>query len=371
MKTNLTITVISILIFNAISLNSFCQTKAELKKQLGVYKAKNEQLEKQLQETNSDKETIKTKLDRISNIDVDDVITPEEQPKEISIGESGWRIELNGNKYKSDLIGQLGTIWMLDNNNQIQPQGAVSLSDYSIEPNLINPDKDILYKKFISKGTKLEGSGSATFASITADISNEQFSQFTINIEGTSLIKPKLIDLKKIALEAKDVFDFANNKGVFICTGMHIIRYHSRIYSKSEGSTKITSPVVSIGGNFYAESNEESSEYLVVRQLTQLNKQSTIDTLQLIQQVTILTTAKTSDADLQKMSKKISPEELLFYFLKRQPTSEEIINYQNNPNDFLSKIGKLDSLNINEKTLLEMNAKKLIKVPVEVKSVDK
>jgi hypothetical protein len=346
------------------------QSKKELRKQIATLTTQKDKLEAEIDGTKAEKESLKTKLDRISNIQVDDVITPAEQPKDVVIGESGWRVELNGSKYKSDLIGQLGTVWILDINNQLQPQGAISLTDYKIEPIIINPDKEIIYKTFISKGTKLEGAGGAPFASITAGLTNEQFSNFTINIEGTSLIKPKIPDLKKIAQEANDIFTIAGNKGVFICTGMHVIRYHSRIYSKSEGNAKITSPMINIGGNFFGESNEESSEYLVIRQITQLIKQSSGDTLQVISKIREVANSDQSSLSVSTEAKKYSPEELLMYFLNRQPSTEEIIQYQNDSKAFLTKLGKLDGLNVNEKNLLETTNKKLVKLPKELTTKD-
>jgi hypothetical protein len=326
------------------------------------------ELTEKVNSTSKENETLKTKLNRISSIEIDDVITPEEQPKDVVVGESGWRVELNGNKYKSDLIGQLGTVWILDTNSQLQPQGAISLSEYKIDPDLINEEKDVIYKKFISKGTNLEGSGKAPFVSLQASMSSDQFSQFTINIDGTSLIKPKLSDLKKIAKEASDLFS-NSNKGVYICTGMHVVRYHSRIFSKSEGEAKIASPVVNIGGNFYGESSEELTDYLVIRQLTQLNKPSNNTPAITTQQLNSLTTSNSTNSQLKLKASKLSPEELLTYFLKRQPTLDEILKYQSSPQEFLKKSGNLDKLNTKEKLLLQFNSEKLKKLPNEIKSI--
>jgi hypothetical protein len=356
-----TVYTLSFLLFFFTCIDGFSQSKKKLRKQI-------QELTEKINNSSEENETLKTKLNRISNIEIDDVITPEEQPKDVIVGESGWRVELNGNKYKSDLIGQLGTVWILDTNSQLQPQGAISLSEYGIDPNLINEEKDVIYKKFISKGTNLEGSGNASFVSLQASISNDQFSQFTINIDGTSLIKPKLSDLKKIAKEASDLFSNANN-GVYICTGMHVVRYHSRIFSKSEGNAKIASPVVNIGGNFYGESNEELTDYLVIRQLTQLNKPSNnsseITTLQLKN----ITSNNSSDTQLKLKASKLSPEELLTYFLKRQPTIDEILKYQSSPEEFLEKSGNFNNLNSKEKMLLKFNSEKLKRLPNEIKSM--
>lgn len=346
------------------------QSRAELKKQVAALTTKNNQLDGEIKSTKTEKENLKTQIDRIANIKVDDVITPEEQPNDVVIGESGWRVELNGNKYKSDLIGQLGTVWILDSNNQLQPQGAISLSEYKIDPVIINPDKDILYKKFVSKGTTMQGDGGVPFAKITAGLTADQFSNFTINIEGTSLIKPKLADLKKIATEAADVFAIAGNKGVLVCTGMHVIRYHSRIFSKSQGNAAITSPVINVNGSFFGESNEESSEYLVVRQLTQLIKQSNNDTTQVISKIKTVVEGNQSALATQTEAKKYSPGELLMYFINRQPTAQELAEYQDNPKDFLTKIGKFPVLTGNEKAMFETTNMKIIKVPEKVTSKD-
>ncbi len=352
--------VIAIVVLN-LNLTS-CQSKKQLKREIKT-------LRSELSLISSDKDSLKKKLDRISKVKVDDVITPDEQPNNVVIGESGWRVELNGNKYKSDLIGQLGTIWVLDDNSQLKPQGAISLAKYKMEANILNPDKDVLYKKFISKETKMEGTGSLAFASITAKLSQEQFSQFSINIEGTSQIKPKLDDLKKISNEANHLFSIHNNKGVFICTGMHVIRYNSRLFSKSTNGGQITTPMVNIGGEFYGESNEETNEFLVVRQLTQLHKQVNRSMEAVRYEIDNLKNIKLTPSELELKAKSFTPDDLLTYYINRQPSSDELLEFQESPKDFLRQIGKFELLSNEEKLFVMANARQLIELPTEVKSV--
>ena len=84
-------------------------------------------LESQLDSANGEKASLSRKLKRIAPIDVDAVITPDEvNDTKLGIGESGWRLELNGLKYKSDLIGQLGTIWITNNAKQLLPQQLIT-----------------------------------------------------------------------------------------------------------------------------------------------------------------------------------------------------------------------------------------------------
>lgn len=309
-----------------ISIWTFSQTKRELK-------AKIVELEKQVSINKQDKDNLKTRLDRISSTEIDKVITADKLPKDIVIGESGWRVELNGSKYKSDLIGQLGTIWIVDEKGLLQPQGTILLSDYKIDPILTNPNKDILYKSFVSKGTKFEGDGGILFVKLQASMKEDQYSRFTINIEGTSLIKPQFIDLEKIALLAKNLFDIKGNKGVYICTGMHVIKYRSEIYSRNEGDGKITTPVINIGGQFYTESSEENSEYFVARQLTQLNKQIPKTSTSIAAALNIANS--TSIIALEAEAKKYSPEQLLSVIINSTPTFDQIVEFQDNPQKFI------------------------------------
>jgi hypothetical protein len=351
-----------------INVCSYGQSKKELKAQIAKLTSEKMQAELQVQDVKKEKETIKTRLERISNIEIDDVITPEEQPKDIKIGEEGWRVDLNGTKYKSDILGQLGTIWILDSANQLKPQGAILLTDYKIEPTVISKENDVLYKKFISKGTTLQGDGGAPFAKITAGLKMDQFSDFSISIDGTSQIKPKFTDLRKIAKEINELFDLTNSKGVFLCTGMHVVRYYARIYSKSEGDGKITSPVVNIGGSFYAENNEESKEYFVARQLTQIFRASNKDTTRLIADIQTLIANQNNNL-IQTNSKQYSPQEILTFFLKRQPTSDEILGFQNNAEDFIQKLNLEHVISDKEKILLKTADLKITDIPNKVKSI--
>ncbi|WP_346239622.1 hypothetical protein ABDK00_018155 [Niabella insulamsoli] len=356
------------IIFTLFGLCSYGQSKKELKAQIAKLTSEKTQAEQEVLNEKKEKETIKTRLNRISNIEIDEVITPEEQPKEIKIGEEGWRVDLNGTKYKSDILGQLGTIWILDSTNQLKPQGAILLSDYKIEPTLISKEKDVLYKKFISKGTTLQGDGGAPFAKITAGLTMDQFSDFSISIDGTSQIKPKFSDLRKIGKEINELFDLTNAKGIFLCTGMHVVQYYARIYSKSEGDGKITSPVVNIGGSFYAENNEESKEYFVARQLTQIFRASNKDTTKLIADIQSLIT-NSSNAQVQANANQYSPQEILTFFLKRQPTTDEILSFQNNPTEFMGKLDLGHTITGKEKLLLNTADLKITDVPNQIKSI--
>jgi hypothetical protein len=304
-------------------------------------------------------------------VDIDDVITPEEQPKDVVVGESGWRIELNGLKYKNDLIGQLGTLWILDTNGQIQPQGGFTLSEFDIEPRLISQDKEVIYKKFISKGTSMQGDGGASFVNITADLSRDQFSNFTINIEGTSQIIPDYDDLPSMANKIRHLFDVPNQKGIYVCTGMHVVKYHSVIFSKSEGEAKITSPVVNIGGEFYAESSEESSEYLVVRQLSRLYKPSKIKEEKIEKRLKAISNS-TDTTKVAAKSEQFIPQEILKFLLKREPTFDEITAFESNPENFIeASIFQPDSMSIGNKIILESAKKQIISLPLELKSLEK
>ncbi len=365
-KSFLTFLVLSILICN----NTFGQSKSELKKQIEELKKQVTQKDEEKEEIEKEKETVKTRLDRISETEVDKVITADKLPQSIVIGDAGWRIELNALKYKSDLIGQLGTIWVMDSTNLLQPQGAILLSDYKIDPILTNAEKDVIYKSFVSKGTKLEGDGGAPFAKLAATIQNNQYSRFTISLEGTSNIKIQMPDLQKIGLLANQLFDMKGIKGVYICTGMHVVKYHSSKYSKSDGIAKITSPVVNIGGEFYAESSEENTEFFVARQLTQLNRQANKPMPAINNELTTLTTTK-SETQINVESKKYSPEQILTFLLERKPTFDELIEFQSEPDRFFAKIKSTKEISDKENLLFENAKLKLNDLPKEVKSVDK
>ncbi len=362
-------TILFILGLSFLTVSSFSQTKKELKKQVDKLKTEKNELQSKVDNLGKEKESLSTKLNRISNIDIDDVITPEEQPKDIIVGESGWRIELNGLKYKNDLIGQLGTIWLLDTNGQIQPQGGFTLSDFDIEPRLISQDKEVIYKKFISKGTSMQGDGGASFANITAELSKDQFSNFTINIEGTSQIIPDYDDLPSMAQKVKHLYNVPNQKGIFVCTGMHVVKYHSVIFSKSDGEAKITSPVVNIGGDFYAESSEESSEYLVVRQLSRLYEPPKLKEEKVEKKLEAISKSTDTEKVIAK-SEKFTPQQILKFLLKREPTFEEVTAFESDPQQFIesSKI-KVDSMSIGEKIILESAKEQIISLPQELESV--
>lgn len=344
---------------------SMAQSKKELRKQIEQLKNEKATTELQVKTERTEKETIKAQIDRISNIEIDEVITPDEQPAGVKIGEEGWRVDLNGTKYKSDILGQLGTIWVLDSNNQLQPQGAISLSDYKIDPTMISESNDILYKKFISKGTTLQGDGGASFVQLTADMKNDQFSSFTISIDGTSLIKPKPSDIQAITKEVNHLFNIPNSKGVFICTGMHVVRYYARIFSRSDVTGKITSPVVNIGGSFYAESNEESKQFFVARQVTQLFLGLNKTTSQIIQEITNLLNQPV--LIIKSATKNYSPNDLLTYLLKRQPTNEEIVGYQGDPEKFIKNNELV--LTDKEKILLQGVNNKITELPKMLNSM--
>lgn len=355
-KSIFSLSIFSIVVFNI----GFGQSKEELRQQIATLKQEKTVLSTALDNTKDEKDGLKLKLDRISEIKIDDSISPGEQPTDVVAGESGWRVELNSGKYKADLIGQLGTIWIGDENGQIQPQGGVILSKYDIEPVLINPDKEVVYKKFISKNTQFSGDGGAAFVKIKGSLNGDSYSSFTISVEGTSIIKPEYATLKIIAGEVNDLFSQGGVKGVFVCTGMHVVRYHSSQFTKSDGDGKISSPVINIDGNFFAESGEELTEYLVVRQLTQLFKPSTTTTTQLI----TLTTGNGSQFAIETEVQKFSPQQILFMLLKREPTFEEITGFQNNPQEFFDKY--FQNISSKEKIVFDKTVEKITELPKEV-----
>jgi hypothetical protein len=365
-KSILTFLVLSILTCNY----TYGQSKSELKKQIEDLKKQVTQKDKEKEAIEKEKETVKNRLDRISETEIDKVISADKLPQSIVIGDAGWRIELNALKYKSDFIGQLGTIWVMDSTNLLQPQGAILLSDYKIDPILTNSEKDVIYKSFVSKGTKVEGDGGTPFAKLAATIQNNQYSRFTISLEGTSNIKIQMPDLQKISLLANQLFDMKGIKGVYICTGMHVVKYHSTKYSKSDGIAKITSPVVNIGGEFYAESSEENTEYFVARQLTQLNKQANKPITTINNELTTLTTTK-SETQINIESKKYSPEQILTFLLGRKPTFDELVEFQSEPDKFFDKVKSTKEISDKENLLFENAKLKLNDLPNEIKSIDK
>lgn len=341
------------------------QSKKELKEQV-------KKLQEELTESNREKENVKKTLKRIAPVEVDDVITPDEQPNEIVIGESGWRLELNGTKYKNDLLGQLGTIWIMDSNNQLQPQGAFALSkDYQIDPILINPEKEEIYRKFISGGTRMAGEGGYLFVNLTARMSDSNYAYFGITVAGTSLIKPKFADLRKMAKEVEDLFQptFFEGKipNVYVCTGMHIIKYQMRQYGGTGITGTVTSPIVNINGSYYAESSEEGTEYLVVRQLTKLSKPSQKDTVNMIVNLDNIIHKSSGALSLNKLLA-ISSEEILFYILKREPTFDEIVSFQTVPSEFLKDINKYATLSNKEMTVILNIQEQSQEIPIRITS---
>lgn len=361
------------LLITALLVSNIClgQSKDELKKQIADLTSQKATVESQLQNERKDKETIKAQIERIAPIEIDKIITEEEQqPKSKIIGDAGWRVDLNGSKYKSDILGQLGTIWVKDAAGQLQPQGAISLSEYKIDPLLISSDDDdVIYKKFISKGTQAQGDGGAPFAKLAAGINTDQFAELSITVDGTSLVKPQFPQLRKMALELNDLFSGANPNKVFLCTGMHVMRYHSRIFSKTEANAKITSPVVNIGGSFFAENNEEANEFFVARQLTEIFKPSNRNSTALKADLQTLITQ--SDATITASAKNYSPEEILSFILGRIPTNEEIVEFQFNPDTFLVKIETTKSLSEKEKILYKAASLKVTPLADKLILLDK
>ena len=364
-KKTISILIISILVSNSV----LGQSKKELKKQIDTLKEQIAKKDSEKEAIEKEKETVKKRLEIIAETEVDKVITSDKLPSNIVIGDAGWRIEMNALKYKSDLIGQLGTIWIMDSTNLLQPQGAIILSDYQIDPNLTNSEKDVIYKSFVSKGTRIEGDGGTPFAKLSASIQSNQYSRFIISLEGTSGIKVKIGDLQKIALLANNLFDMKGIKGVYIVTGMHVVKYHSSKYSKSDGIAKITSPVVNIGGEFYAESSEENTEYFVARQLTQLNKQVNKTTITINNELTSLTN-QSSESLIKSSSAKYSPEQILTFLLSRKPTFDELVEFQSEPEKFLNLIQSSREFNNKELILFENAKLKIRDLPNEIKSID-
>lgn len=362
--------IISILTLSIIVSNSVLgQSKGELKKQIETLKQQIATKDSEKVAIEKEKETIKKQLERIAETEVDKVVTADKLPGNVVIGDAGWRIELNALKYKSDLIGQLGTIWVMDSTNLLQPQGSIILSDYKIDPNLTNAEKDVIYKSFVSKGTRVEGDGGVPFAKLSASIQSNQYSRFTISLEGTSGIKVQIGDLQKIALLANTLFDMKGIKGVYMCTGMHVVKYHSSKYSKSDWNAKITSPVVNIGGDFYAESSEENTEYFVARQLTQLNKQINKTTATINNELTSLTN-QSSESLIKSSSLKYSPEQILTFLLNRKPTFDELVEFQSEPEKILHIIQSSREMNNKDLILFENAKLKISNLPNEIKSVD-
>jgi len=149
---------------------------------------------------------------------------------------------------------------------------------------------------------------------------------------------------------------------------MHVVKYHSAKYLKSDGIARITSPVVNIGGEFYAESTEENTEYFVARQLTQLNKPvNKTPTVVNNELNTLLNTS--TETNIISQSKKYSPEQILNFILKREPTFEEVIEFQNNPDKFLSEVPKTFEFSNKEILLIENAKLKLNDLPNEIKSI--
>jgi len=354
-------------------ISSIClgQSKAELKQQIANLTSQKATVESQLQTERKDKETVKAQLERIAPVEVDNIITEEEQqPKSKIIGDAGWRIDLNGSKYKSDILGQLGTIWVKDASGQLQPQGAISLSEYKIDPSIISDDNDdIIYKKFISKGTQAQGDGGTPFAKLAAGITTDQFSELSISVDGTSLIKPQFAQLRKMATDLADLFSGANPNKVFLCTGMHVIRYHSRIFSKTDATAKITSPVINIGGTFFAQNNEEANEFFVARQLTEIFKPSNKTSTALKADLQTLITQ--SETVIAASAKNYSPEEILSFLLERIPSNEEIIAFQSDADNFLSKIEAIKPLSQKQKVLYKAASTKITLLSNKLVLLDK
>jgi prefoldin subunit 5 len=344
------------------------QSKKVLRETIAKLEEENTELTSNLENVGKEKESLSAKLNRIAPIEIDGVITEDEQGQSFKIGDGGWRIELNSLKYKSDLIGQLGTIWVQDSIGKLSPQGGFLLSEFRIEPRLINPDKEVIYKKFISKSTNLKGDGGAPFLKITSKMSLNEYSQFIINIEGTSEIVPSYKNIEDMASKIDGLFDIKKYKGVFICTGMHVVKYNAVSYQKSDGNSTISSPIVNIGGDFYAESSDEYSDYLVVRQLTELHRQSK-KSEELIAKK--LDKAIENQKKVTAKSEKISPQQILRYILKRNPTLVELNSFESNPLSFAKKIGFDIDNNKGKKELIEEAKSKINNLPKQIISEEK
>ena len=77
-----------------------------------------------------------------------------------------------------------------------------------------------------------------------------------------------------------------------------------------------------------------------------------------------------SETNIINQSKKYSPEQILTFILKREPTFEEIVEFQNNPDKFLTDVPKAFEFKNKEKLLIENAKLKLNELPKEIKSMD-
>lgn len=330
----------------ALSTPSFSQSKGELKKKVA-----------ELEEENK-KSKIKWEIEVQKNI------TKSEQPKTPHIEDGGWRLEINTTQYKNDLSGQLGSLWLMSSDNKLTPQGGISLEKYKFLPKEVKLENDYLYKKFISNKTTLEGEGGVQFVSIKASMKDDQYSNFQITIEGTAQIIPEYDELYKLRQSIVPSFDLTNDKRLYLCTGMHVIKYSAKIYKSVDVSASVSSPVINIGGTYFSESSEEKNDYIVYRQLTPLDQLPTTHTT--TQQLTELS-GKEIEV-IKESVKYFSPQEILVALLKREPTFEELTKFQENSEKFINAHLQY-KLNAGQKILLKEASEKLSPLPEKIQII--
>jgi CRISPR/Cas system-associated protein Cas5 (RAMP superfamily) len=362
MKAHLTFTIILILWSCSISAQS--RKFKKLQEQNERLETTIAKLEERIESEEKEKESLSQQLKRISPIEVDEVIPVENSS--LLIGEAGWRVELNTYKYKGDLISQLGTVWLQKNHNgPLLPNGRVDLKDFDLEPILNSPDKEIIYKKFISRSTELDGDAGFPFIKLKAKVSNHDYSKLTISVQGTSGIQPSLSDLDEMSKKAKKQIKDPES-AVYVCTGMHVVKYNALTYLKTDGNAMINAPVVNIGGVFYMETNNEASEYLVVRQLTQIVAHNSKSTEKSIEQID-----KVGDnlVKVEKKASKLSPVQILSIFLfPEEPTVDDLQEFYENPKSF-ARNHKIDLVNNETNMILINQAESIIKsLPPQIQS---
>ncbi|PAM93186.1 hypothetical protein B4N84_19610 [Flavobacterium sp. IR1] len=305
-------------ILTILSYSSFSQSKAVLKQKI-----------KELEVENS-----KNKLNW--QIDVEKNISKSVIEKTIpNIEDGGWRLEKNTTQYKTDLIGQLGSLWIIGTDKKMYPQGGISLEKYKIVPVETKPTEDYLYKKFISNKTNVEGGGGTPVIAMKASLNDNEYSDFTITVEGTSQIIPEYDEFSKIRRTIIPGFNLQNGKALYLCTGMHVIKYSNKIYKSTEMNASVTSPVVNIGGTYYSESSAEKNEYVIYRQLTLIEALPT--TALTTESNQLITLADRNTTTIENTARTMQSTEILVSLLKREPTFEEITKFQENPNIFIKE----------------------------------
>jgi hypothetical protein len=82
------------------------------------------------------------------------------------------------------------------------------------------------------------------------------------------------------------------------------------------------------------------------------------------------TVAKNSDLDIVLKAYTYNPTDVLSAILNRSPTNSEILNFQSNAQSFIREISSKEQLSSGANKLLIEVSKKLVKLPIAVKSID-